>query len=221
MGIISLEKANHLFWLGRYVERVFSIAQNFKIYYDKMIDIEGYTYQNYCVALDIPMIYESKEDFIRRYIGDATNPDSILTNLLRAFDNAVVLRDEISSETLSYIQLAVDSLENRAARTAPVVEMVKIIDNLFAFWGCADDYVANEECRNIMKCGKYVERLDLLLRLGGAKERVESAHSKLLNRLKRVKIAIDEDSLAVVTRELEQQPDNQKALYYLNRVFML
>ena len=33
----------------------------------------------------------SNEDFISRYLYDSTNPDSVLSNLLRAYDNAVVL----------------------------------------------------------------------------------------------------------------------------------
>ena len=34
------------------------------------------------------------------------NPDSIISNLNRAYDNAIVLRESIGSETLSYIQLS-------------------------------------------------------------------------------------------------------------------
>ena len=35
------------------------------------------------------------------------NPDSIISNLNRAYDNAIVLRESIGSETLSFIQLAI------------------------------------------------------------------------------------------------------------------
>ena len=32
MGIISVEKSDHLFWLGRYVERVFTTLNTFVTY---------------------------------------------------------------------------------------------------------------------------------------------------------------------------------------------
>ena len=36
MGIISIEKADHLFWLGRYTERVFTTLQTFFKYFGKI-----------------------------------------------------------------------------------------------------------------------------------------------------------------------------------------
>ena len=42
MGIMSVEKFQHLFWLGRYTERVFSTLRIFCKYYDKMIDNDTY-----------------------------------------------------------------------------------------------------------------------------------------------------------------------------------
>ena len=38
MGIISIKSTDNLFWLGRYVERVFTTLRDFSEYYDKMID---------------------------------------------------------------------------------------------------------------------------------------------------------------------------------------
>ena len=36
------------------------------------------------------------------------SPNSVYSNMLRAFDNGVVLRDELSSTTLSYLQMSLD-----------------------------------------------------------------------------------------------------------------
>ena len=38
MGIISIEKADRLFWLGRYAERVLTTLVAFFDFYDEMID---------------------------------------------------------------------------------------------------------------------------------------------------------------------------------------
>ena len=44
MGIISIKSTDNLFWLGRYVERVFTTLRVFSEYYDKMIDKDENAY---------------------------------------------------------------------------------------------------------------------------------------------------------------------------------
>ena len=92
MGIISVEQAGHLYWLGRYTERVYTTLRIYSRSFDEMIDESRDSYQSFCRSVDIPDIYVSKEDFLRRYPFDPTVPDSIVSNLERAYDNAVVLR---------------------------------------------------------------------------------------------------------------------------------
>ena len=69
-----------------------------------------------------------------------------------------------------------------------------MVDDLFAFWGSADDNVASEECRTLLKCGKYVERLDLYVRLGYSFQDVQKETSKLINRLGKSHFAHREDN---------------------------
>lgn len=219
MGIISLEKANHLFWLGRYVERVFYSIKLFNDYYDEMLDMDAEGYKKYCKALEIPDIYDSKTYFIRNYMRNIDNPDSLAANLQRAYDNAVVLRDEITSDTLAYIQMAVDSLQRGTNLKAPMVEMVAVIDNLLAFWGSVDENVSAEEVRNMMKCGKYIERLDLNIRLKAEDEIIERTYSKLMNRLKRVHISLAEDSVNALAISMAERNSYNGAVYSVNNIF--
>ena len=165
MGIISVEKSDHLFWLGRYVERVFTTLNTFFTYYDRMLDTEKEAYKHFCERLSIPDIYENQEDFVQKYLFSKEDGNSVYSSMERAYDNAVVLRDELSSRTLSYIQLALDCMEKHAGSGAFAYDLQLVLDDLFAFWGCLDDNVEDEECRNIIKCGKYLERLDLYMRL--------------------------------------------------------
>lgn len=165
MGIISVENTDRLFWLGRYSERVYTTIRLFFDSYDDMIDTYKNSYQDFCRKLDIPNIYSSGEDFIERYCFDEENPNSIYSNLMRAYDNGITLREEIGSETLSYIQLAVYEMNRARISQAPLIELQKVNDNLIAFWGIADDSIDSENVRNIIKIGKRVERLDLYGRL--------------------------------------------------------
>ena len=210
MGIISIEKADHLYWLGRYTERVYTTLRVFFHIYDHMIEQPEGIYAKYCKRLNIPDVYTSNKQFAQAYLFDEDNPDSVVSNMKRAYDNAVVLREELSSNVLSYVQLALDTFQACKKTTAPLLELQQAIDYLLAFWGCADDYVDQEDCRNILKCGKYVERLDLFIRLDYHREDLEKEFRKLTNRLFRTNLNYNEENL----KRLEQiimDKDHQKS----------
>lgn len=63
MGIVSVEQADHLYWLGRYSERVYTTLRYYFQRFDEMIDETIDSYEKYCTSVDIPNIYTSKEDF--------------------------------------------------------------------------------------------------------------------------------------------------------------
>ena len=165
MGIISIENTDRLYWLGRYSERVYTTLRIFSDRYDSMIDLADDEYREYCVRQEIPDIYTSAEDFANRYCFDETDENSIISNLTRAYDNAIVLREEIGSIALSYIQLAIYAMHDAKNSAAPLLELQYIRDNILAFWGMVDDSVDDEHIRSIIKFGKRVERLDLLARM--------------------------------------------------------
>lgn len=218
MGIITIEKANHLFWLGRYVERVFSTVNVFQDYYDLMIDQDYEAYHTFCRRLEIPDIYQDSEDFCYRYVYDKTNFDSIIMNLIRAYDNAIVLRDEITSETLAYIELALRVLEHTDS-DAPILELQKVIDYLYAFWGSVDDKVETEACRNIMKCGKYAERLDLCYRFESDHIDIQKQIAKLKNRVHKLENQYHLEGLSQI--ELLQDENQTTRWDYLEQINQL
>lgn len=199
MGIISIEKFDHLYWLGRYTERVYTTIRKFYDIFDALIELPEGSYSKYCIRLNIPDIYTSNEQFARYYIFGKDNPDSLYSNMGRAYDNAIVLRDELSSNVLSYIQLALDVFEEKSKGEAPLLALQSVLDYILAFWGCVDDYVENEDCRNIMKVGKYIERLDLYIRLEYHTKDMEKEFSKLLNRLHKAQMYYSIPNLDKVT----------------------
>ena len=48
MGIISMEKVDHLYWLGRYTERVYTTLRVFFHIYDRIIEQPEGMYAQYC-----------------------------------------------------------------------------------------------------------------------------------------------------------------------------
>ena len=107
---IPANKANRLFWLGRYTERVYISLHLLRRYYDRMIDGQPKDYEEFYQKLDFGNPYPDKESLRLGYMYDANNPASLLSELVAANDNAIVLREEIKSETLSYVQLSLLSL---------------------------------------------------------------------------------------------------------------
>ncbi len=186
MGIISIKSTDNLFWLGRYVERVYTTLCIFTKYYDRMIDKDENVYEEFCAKLGIPNLYAYKQEFIRKFLFDENDVNSVMSALLAAYDNAVVMRNELSSETMAYIQMAVDALERGKESTAPMLKLQDVFDDIFAFWGSADDYVESETSRNILKFGRSVERLDLYTRFSYPPELIKKEFSILLNRLYKV-----------------------------------
>ena len=195
MGIISIKSTDNLFWLGRYVERVFTTLRVFSEYYDKMIDKDENAYVDFCNKLGIENTYSYKQEFITKYLFDENDPNSVMSNLLCAYDNAVVMRNEISSETLSYIQMAVNYMEQGRESSAPMLKLQEVFDCIFAFWGSADDFVESETTRTILKFGRSVERLDLYTRFSFSPTLIKKEFSILLNRLYRVGVDCNIDAI--------------------------
>ncbi|MCR5058342.1 MAG: alpha-E domain-containing protein [Clostridiales bacterium] len=208
MGIISIDQVDHLYWLGRYTERVYTTLMIFAKNFDLMIDADNGIYQNFCVSLDIPDIYQSKEDFIRRYAFDDSVPDSIISNLNRAYDNAIVLRETIGSDALSYIQLSIYAMNNAAKSNSPLIELQQVMDDLLSFWGIVDDQIDADQIRNIIKAGKRIERIDLYARLEIERSRLEREVHRMIPRVLRSGMKYNENSLnAVSSLILEESLD--------------
>lgn len=214
MGIISIENTDRLYWLGRYTERVYSTIGGYSKNYDSMIDMDFDSYEKFCSDIDIPNIYKDKEDFINRYCYDAEDPNSIYSNLMRAYDNAVVLREEIGSEPLSYIQLAVYAMNKAKISDSPMIDLQKVVDNILAFWGIADDLIESENTRNIIKVGKRVERIDIYARVGAKRRDLIREVKRLSGRIKDTILEYDQEKLEDMTKQVNlDKIDYYKIVY--------
>lgn len=185
MGAITRININNLFWLGRYVERVFTTLNSFFNYADRFIEGGQAAYEKYLVDINVPDIYKNSEDFFDRYVFDLSDPNSIISNLDRALGNGIVLREEIKTPSLSYLQLAMDKFKACRGTTKIRYDMLPVRDDLYAFWGSIDNNMTNSEALRIVHLGKAVERVDMYLRLGYPSEDVFSQLDNLLKHVSR------------------------------------
>lgn len=210
MGVISVEQADRLYWLGRYTERVYTTLRVYSQSFDTMIDEITDSYLQFCELVDIPDIYGSKEVFRESYPFDENNPDSIISNLNRAYDNAIVLRESIGSEALSYIQLAIYDMNKAKVSHSPLIEMQRVIDNILAFWGIADDSIDSEKVRDMIKAGKRIERIDLYARLGASKAELSREVNRMIPRVKKSGLIYNEEKL----NKIKELVTEEKIDYY-------
>lgn len=223
MGIISLEKINCVYWLGRYAERVFTSTNYYTYVFDRLIDTDKECYKEYCHRLDIPDIYQDGEDFADKYLYDLSNPDSLYANMSRAFDNAIIIREELSSDVLAYIHLALDKFKfTRGSDNIPLI-LQEIRDYLYAFWGSADDFIISQDVRNILKCGRYAERVDIHIRMGASAAVIDKELSKLASRIHRINVPYNHEGLETLQEIIamgdEWQSRYQEALQMICTLF--
>ncbi|MCC8169295.1 MAG: alpha-E domain-containing protein [Oscillospiraceae bacterium] len=218
MGIITVERMDNLFWLGRYIERVYATLKTYIDSYDKLIDTDRH-YEDICEVLGIPDTYGSRGAFIYGFGYDKSNSYSIISNLNRAYDNAMVMRDEIGTDTLSYIHLAISEMESAATSDAPIISLQRVIDNILAFWGCLDDEIEDEGVRNTVKVGKRIERLDMYLRLKRSRSDLQREVRRLEHRLVTTNLSYNKAALMHVAAMIEDEPIDYSAT--LDKTFMI
>lgn len=177
---ISAIKANRLYWLGRYTERVYISLHLLRRYYDKMIDGEPKEYEEYYQKLDTSNPYPDMESFRMGYMYDDKNPCSLISGLIAANDNAIVLREEIMSETLSYVELSLSHIRKSAEKKdGNITDLQPITDYLLAFWGSVDERGFDERVRNFLRIGKLVENMDMHIRFDYPFYRIQEVYESL------------------------------------------
>ncbi len=205
MGIISVEQADRLYWLGRYTERVYTTLKMFSKSFDSLIDGITDIYVDFCKSIDIPNVYADRADFVNRYPFDEQLPDSIISNMNRAYDNAIVLRESIGSECLAYIQLAIYEMNKAAKSKSPLIELQKVNDNVLAFYGIVDDQIDSENVRNIIKAGKRIERIDMYARLGVGRSELKREIHRMIPRVERSGLEYNKEKLKKIRELIEEE----------------
>jgi len=191
MGIISVDHSSNLFWLGRYTERVYTTLDSFFDYYDTMLDKDKDSYKYFLEKLNIEDEYGNYDNFISGFLYSRMNSFTVNSTFRRAYDNALVIRNTIGSESLAYMELALNTFDfSRNAKNLRLA-LMPVVDYLLAFWGSIDDRLATEEAEIIIRCGKFIERLDLYFRF--------SYEYKLINR--------EYEKLCHIISHLPQTPD--------------
>lgn len=165
--IINAEKANRLFWLGRYVERGYLTLHLIRRAYDEAIDTpRGQPTQTATLAL---LRQHTGQELVNSrammaHIYDETNATSLHAIVDMMMNNAMLLRSELCSETLSYVEMT-HALITRcaAAGDTNITSLQPVTDYLLAFWGSTGERVFGTPLV-LLLAGRYVEHIDMNIR---------------------------------------------------------
>ncbi len=224
--IISATKANRLYWLGRYECRVYLTLHQLNKCFDEMIDGEPDDYTEFWSKLDATGIYKTNEEFTFGMLYDDTNPCSVLSAQKFAMDNAILLREDIMSETLSYLEMSVALLNKcKQEATVNISHLQPVIDWALAFWGSAEQRLQNHKALDIMMIGRNIENLDMQIRFNYPFRRVALAYDSLKRYCKNMSGALDEnissqlDSLITLEKyDLGNDEYKTKLIKYVNQL---
>ena len=182
MSILSFGNSERLFWLGRYSERVYT---------------------------GIRALSGTLDSSAERKCFDESNPESVYCSLMFAYDNAIILRDEIGSEAFSYIQMAVYEMNSAKKSPAPMLQLQKVNDNIAAFWGMADDVISDENVRGIIKLGERIERVDLYARGNAGKDEIRREVTRLTYRIEKTGLHYNPETLSALNELAEKENINR------------
>ncbi len=222
-------KANRLFWLGRYEERVYMTLHLLRQCYDKMIDGDAKDYEEFWQKLDATSSYATPEDFRLGMMYDEKNPCSVISELNVAKDNAILLREDIMSETLSYIEMSIAHMNKcKNANESNITQLQPITDWSLSFWGSIFQRISNFKIISLIVIGRNVEYIDMLVRFGYPFERIQMAYDEI----KRYRAQSDRLLDSIIERQLDslltkyqyEHMDNEyknKVLKYINQLVLV
>lgn len=217
---ISPAKADRLYWLGRYAERAILSLHLLRRYCNADIDSDSHSpLETFATLMGVPTDALANGNFVKDYLYSTENPSSVASTLAAAKNNAMLERNDIKTEVLAYIELAVNTLNAAKENNSGVFELQPVSDYLLSFWGAVGEYVRSRAVRNILAIGRCVERLDIMIRFGYDPDRV-SAVLETLESIDGAELALCDPETISFLREKSFRPEtSSEALEKLNTLF--
>ena len=217
---ISPAKADRLYWLGRYAERAILSLHLLRRYCNADIDADSHSpLETFATLMGVPTAALKSGNFVADYLYSTENLSSIASTLAAAKNNAMLERNDIKTEVLAYVELAVNTLEAAKANNAGVFELQPVSDYLMSFWGAVGEYVRSRAVRNILTIGRCVERLDVMIRFCYEPERIASV-LETLESVDEAELAPCDNQTIDYLRKMAAMPEaSSEALSKLNSLF--
>ncbi|HTE21152.1 MAG TPA: alpha-E domain-containing protein [Armatimonadota bacterium] len=170
--------ANSIYWMNRYVERAENVARFIEVNVNLMLDLPAGVDEQWAPLVhttgDIEAFRErygtaSKQNVLEFLTFDVENPNSILSSLRMARENARTVREIISSEMWEQINIFSLMVEAAAAHrdetgvSPDLYAEIKQASHLFG--GISHSTMSHGEAWHFGRLGRFLERADKTSRI--------------------------------------------------------
>ena len=169
--------ADSLYWMSRYMERAETAARLLDVNMQLLLDFEEQTpgrvqmhWQPILATLEDQDLFGQFHDGITPEAVmdfttfEAQNPNSIVSCIGYARENARTVREQISSEMWEQLNRTFLYLRDVASRAhhaeSPIDFYRQLVDKLHAFQGTTDATMTHGEGWDFLQAGKFLERAD-------------------------------------------------------------
>jgi uncharacterized alpha-E superfamily protein len=179
LKIMLSRVANHIYWLGRYLERAENYARfidvNFNLMQDLPIDMKEQWKPLVAATGDLDLYNAHNHGFDSKKVlffltFDEKNPNSMLSAVRSARENARIIRENLSKETwekcneLHYMMQ--EGLEKKIwKKEDPRAFYEKVKNQILLLYGIADSSLARTEGWYFRQLGQFLERADKTSRI--------------------------------------------------------
>jgi uncharacterized alpha-E superfamily protein len=199
--------AESIYWMSRYIERAENVARFVDVNLNLMLDAPGRTDQQWQPLVDITGDIEafaerygdaSEASVIRFLTFDTRNPNSILSCIRAARENARSVREIISSamwEHLNQSYLRIGAAAGRHGEVSDPHELFASVKTASqAFTGVTDTTMTHNEGWHFCRLGRQLERADKTSRI------LDVKYFLLLPKVDDVGTTVDDVQWAAVLR---------------------
>jgi len=165
--------ADSLYWLGRYIERAEHLSRLSSVMLNATLDQTDGTQ---AVWIAMAAVGEPGDgagvgsfEAAEALVLDRQDPNSVVSSLARARENARQVRDQITTETWERLNLlylkVTDARAGKEFSDGSANFLHDVIADLHLFKGAADTTMSHGESWRFMMLGIYMERAQLVSRL--------------------------------------------------------
>lgn len=171
--------ANSIYWLGRYLERAENYARFIDVNFNLMLDLPGDLKEQWeplVMATGDKALYQSSnqsydmQEVIYFLAFNEENPNSLISSISKARENARMVRENLSketweklNETYHFVKKASENKTWKKEDPRSFFESVK--SQILLLYGIADSTVARTEGWYFRQLGQYLERADKTSRI--------------------------------------------------------
>lgn len=163
-------------------------------------------------ALDLPENFDNLDEMVHNLLYNEQDPGSVISAVRAAFNNATILRPELGTRLMQYLELAMAHIEdaarhneNTSDRYSDLFDYRDISDDLLAFWGGIENSPADPAFKALLFLSKYVERIDLYTRFALSEDYLDAPLRKLATYTTSLATASLPESIAEGMRQLASE----------------